>query len=44
VYIAQKEKKSYESSESESRDKGLVDDNRELITDEAKEGKERDET
>ncbi|KAH6689248.1 hypothetical protein BKA61DRAFT_717661, partial [Leptodontidium sp. MPI-SDFR-AT-0119] len=44
VYVAQKERESYEGGESESGDEGLIDDNGEAIADEVEEGKEEDET
>ena len=44
VYVVQKERESYEGGKSESGDEGLIDDNREAITDEVKEGEEEDET
>ncbi len=44
VYIAQKERESCEGSESESGDKGLIDDDREAIIDEVEEGREEDKT
>jgi hypothetical protein len=44
VYIAQKERESCERTESESGGEGLIDDNRELITDEVEEDEEGDET
>jgi superfamily II DNA helicase RecQ len=44
VYAAQKERESCERAESESGGERLIDDNRELITDEVEEDKERDET
>jgi hypothetical protein len=40
VYVVQKERESCEGNRSESGDKGLVDNNGELIADEVDEGEE----
>jgi len=44
VYVAQRERESRERDRRESGDEGLIDDNGELIADEAKENEEGDET
>ncbi len=44
VYVAQKERESCEGGEGESGDEGLIDDDREAITDEVEEGEEEDKT